>query len=68
MLSWVDALKKERINAMNRTFAELDQAEEELLTCEISDSALEAAAGKETENSANYTLGGCTSLLNCPGY
>lgn len=52
---------------MSRTFV-LDQTEEELLTCDVSDSALEAAAGKENESAANYSLGACTSLLNCPGY
>ena len=51
---------------MTKTF-ELDRTEEELLVGQISDSALEAAAGKD-EISANYTLGGCTSLLNCPNY
>ncbi len=53
---------------MNKTFVELDQTEEALLSYEISDSALEAAAGKDSERSANYTIGGCTSLLNCPNY
>jgi hypothetical protein len=52
---------------MDANFVELDQTEEELLTCEISDSALEAA-GAGNEAQANYTLGGCTSLLNCPNY
>jgi len=53
---------------MKRMSVELDQTEEEILSFEVSDSALEAAAGKGNESVANYTLGGCTSLLNCPGY
>ena len=53
---------------MKRMSVELDQAEEEILSFEVSDTALEAAAGKGNEKAANYTLGGCTSLMNCPNY
>jgi len=43
---------------------EFDQIEEEVLTCEVSDEALEAAAdtGKELANWTNF----CTSIT-CPG-
>ena len=43
---------------------EFDQIEEEVLTCEVSDEALEAAAdtGKEL---ANWTM--FCSGVNCPG-
>jgi hypothetical protein len=42
----------------------LDQAEE-ILSYEISDEALESAAG--TKWAANYTLFYCTALDLCPG-
>jgi hypothetical protein len=38
--------------------------EEDVLVFEVSDEALEAAAGNEQ---ANYTLGACTGLSVCPG-
>jgi len=39
--------------------------EENLLTYEVSDEALETVGGKEI--SANFTLGSCTGLSECPG-
>ena len=42
----------------------LDQTEE-ILSFEISDEALESAAG--TKRAANYTLFYCTALDLCPG-
>jgi len=36
-----------------------------LLTCEVSDEALETAGGKEM--TASFTLGSCTGLSVCPG-
>ena len=47
------------------TIFALDQAEEEIFAHQISDEALEMAAGCET--AANYTLYFCTSLDLCPG-
>jgi hypothetical protein len=47
------------------TIFELDQAEEVILAHQISDEALEMAAGSET--AANYTLYFCTALDLCPG-
>jgi hypothetical protein len=38
--------------------------EENLLTNEVSDEALETAGGKEI--AANFTLGSCTGLAECP--
>jgi hypothetical protein len=38
--------------------------EEEVLAFEVSDEALEAAAGNEQ---VNYTLGACSGLSVCPG-
>ena len=47
------------------TIFELDQTEEEILAHQISDEALEIAAGSKT--AANYTLFFCTALDLCPG-
>jgi hypothetical protein len=38
--------------------------DESLLTYEVSDEALETAGGKEI--AANFTLGSCTGLAECP--
>ena len=43
-----------------------DQNEKNLLTYEVSDEALEIAAGTAKEE-ANFTLGACTGLSECPG-
>jgi len=43
----------------------LDQTEEEILTYEVSDEALEAAAGAGKEKE-NFTLGACSGLSVCP--
>jgi hypothetical protein len=40
-----------------------EQTEEEILTCEVSDEALETAAG--TGKEANYTM--MCSGISCPG-
>jgi hypothetical protein len=40
-------------------------AEEDLLTCEVSDETLEAAGVNEVLG--NYTLAACTGLSVCPG-
>jgi hypothetical protein len=42
----------------------IDQIEQEILICEVSDEALEIAAG--TENAGAYTIGDCTGLSSCP--
>jgi hypothetical protein len=42
----------------------VDQIEENLLPYEVSDEALEIAAGT---TSVNFTLGACTGLSVCPG-
>lgn len=51
---------------MNNKSIGLDQTEEELLISEISDEALEIAAGTSKEK-ANFTLGACSGLSVCPG-
>jgi hypothetical protein len=49
---------------MSVTTIGLDQVDEEILTSDVSDEALETAAG--SEKSANYTLGACTGFSVCP--
>jgi hypothetical protein len=55
------------MNDITNTTIELDQTEEEILTYEVSDEALETAAGTGKEKAGNYTLGACTGLSVCPG-
>jgi hypothetical protein len=50
---------------MSDTNTGLDRTEEEILSFEVSDEALETAAG--TEKAGIYTLGFCTGLSACPG-
>jgi hypothetical protein len=49
---------------MHDTTKSFDQTEEAILTFEVSDDALESAAGKN--RAANFTLGACTALSVCP--
>jgi hypothetical protein len=44
----------------------LIQQKEDILCFEVSDDALEGAAGSET--AANYTLGACTTIQVCPTF
>jgi hypothetical protein len=44
----------------------LEQIDEEILAFEVSDAALEIAAGTAKEK-ANFTLGACSGLSVCPG-
>ena len=51
----------EGVNAMNDTTTmDIGQAEEAILTCEVSDEALETAAGQD--RAGNYTLAYCSGL------
>ena len=43
----------------------IEQTEQEVLVFEVSDEALEAAAGTADET-ANFTLGACSGLSVCP--
>jgi hypothetical protein len=56
----------ERINVMTNITMGLEKTEEEILAFEVSDEALEIAAGTAKEK-ANFTLGACTGLSECPG-
>ena len=51
---------------MSDTIIGLDQTEEEMLAYEVSDEALETAAGMGSEKAGNYTLWYCTALNLCP--
>ena len=44
-----------------------DRPEEEILSYEVSDEALETAAGTGKEKAGNYTLLFCSGLTECPG-
>jgi hypothetical protein len=45
---------------------ELKMTEEEILTCEVSDEALEAAAGTGKDKAGSITLAFCSGLDTCP--
>jgi hypothetical protein len=51
----------------NDVITGLDQAEQAILAYQVSDEALEIAAGTGSEKAANYTLFYCTALDLCPG-
>jgi hypothetical protein len=55
-----------RINAMTNITMGLEKTEEEILAFEVSDEAMEIAAGT-AKGKANFTLGACTGLSECPG-
>jgi hypothetical protein len=44
----------------------IDHREEDILICEISDEALEAAAATVTEKAGAMTLAFCSGLDSCP--
>ncbi len=52
---------------MNAATVCLDQTEEEILACDVSDEALEVSAAEGMDNAGNYTFGSCTGLSVCPG-
>ena len=56
-------LANQRNNSMNHT----DLTDDDILTFEVSDEALETAAGTGKEKAGNYTLGFCSGLSVCPG-
>ena len=45
----------------------LDPAEEATIACEVSDDALETAAGTGSKNAGSVTFFFCTALDHCPG-
>lgn len=44
----------------------IGQSDEQILLCDISDEALEAAAETTADRGGYYTLLGCTGLSACP--
>ena len=44
----------------------IDHREEDVLICEISDEALEAAAGTTKDKAGSFTLSFCSGLDTCP--
>jgi hypothetical protein len=55
----------ERNNAMTSITMGVEKTEQEILAFEVADAALEIAAGTAKEK-ANFTLGACTGLSDCP--
>ena len=51
---------------MSDSTTELDQIEEAILACDVSDESLETEAGTGNAEAANYTLGSCTGFISCP--
>ncbi|MGB6350924.1 MAG: hypothetical protein WBG10_12950 [Pseudolabrys sp.] len=51
---------------MKNIVTALEITEEEILSFDVSDEALEIAGGSSSEK-ANFTLGGCSGLSVCPG-
>ncbi len=51
---------------MNNTTMEINETEQDIFAFEVSDEALETAAGTAKEK-ANFTLGACSGLSVCPG-
>jgi hypothetical protein len=45
----------------------LDQTEEAIIAYEVSDDALESAAGAGSKNAGSVTFFFCTALDHCPG-
>jgi hypothetical protein len=53
-------------NVMEIQTKRLDETEDEIFTCEVSDEVLEITGGEAKER-VNFTLGACTGLSVCPG-
>jgi hypothetical protein len=58
--------RNKRMNYMTNVMMGRQQADQEIFAFDVSDEALEIAAGTENEK-ASYTLGACTGLSVCPG-
>jgi hypothetical protein len=56
----------ERIDAMNEATTGFDLDEEAVFTAEVTDEALEAAAGSGGQTAAALTVAFCTGNLDCP--
>jgi hypothetical protein len=47
-------------------FGRIEQTEEAILTCDLSDEAIENAAGSAKEKAGAFTVAFCTGLDTCP--
>jgi hypothetical protein len=56
----------EREKAMENATIRIDQDEEAFLISEISDEAIEAAAGRVTDGAGSATIAFCSGLDTCP--
>jgi hypothetical protein len=63
---WRRQWRTKRIDIMKNSTMGLDVTEQEILAFEVSDEALESAAGTAKEK-ANFTLGACSGLSVCGG-
>lgn len=52
---------------MSQTVAKHDESDEEILSCQIADEALEGAAATVRERAGALTLAFCSGLDTCPG-
>lgn len=52
---------------MSQTIAKHDDSEEEILSCQIADEALEGAAAMVGDRAGALTLAFCSGLDTCPG-
>jgi len=66
-MEFKDRMHEQGDQAMKDMTIGLDQTEEEMLTHELCDEALESAAGTGSEKAGKYTLFYCTALDLCPG-
>jgi hypothetical protein len=61
----IDAQTQDRRLAMD-DLARIEQTHETMLTFEVSDEAIENAAGSVNEKAASFTLAFCSGVDSCP--
>jgi hypothetical protein len=59
-------MKNKGLDGMIEKPAVFDRREEQALTCEVSDEALEAAAAPASVKAAPMSFSFCTSFYTCP--
>jgi len=64
--SWLTTYPEERIDTMVESLTDLMLCDEETLSQELPDEALEVAAGKHWEGGNPFTLAFCSGLDTCP--
>jgi|tagenome__1003787_1003787.scaffolds.fasta_scaffold16178603_1 hypothetical protein len=65
LLKPADCWRRWPTKGINTMKTMIEQIEEEILAYDVSDEALEVAAGGK-EKACSYTLGACTGLISCP--